>query len=351
MAAPRVEWRGSPLHGLGAHVVHRRERPPRAAADGRHLRHRSGVDNLRFPGRADAAASASERRTGELLTADGLEPHRDSAGGARAPRGDRGAARDPAGAQAIVRHHHHARADGHDRTAPPRHASRDLRSKGPRPLVPRSRERLRLRSGRRRSQRHGHSVLDARHMGREVHRRQQSSTLHQIEKRHVESGGRAEKEARNAAAAPAATEKQPASAHTQDRQPLKGIVSMNYRNTLAALSALLAFPLAAQSNAPLLEQSDNVLLRGAGIALAVVMIWFVLYKGVYPFFLRYYRDEFCKTIFWNLFFLYTLTWILVSFYVVLDVGFYWALLLRVAVFLGLWCLISDAVLLLRRVPA
>jgi len=126
---------------------------------------------------------------------------------------------------------------------------------------------------------------------------------------------------------------------------------MNYRNTLAALSALLAFPLAAQSNAPLLEQSDNVLLRGAGIALAVVMIWFVLYKGVYPFFLRYYRDEFCKTIFWNLFFLYTLTWILVSFYVVLDVGFYWAWLPWVAVFLGVWWLISGAVLLLRRVPA
>ncbi|PYQ27548.1 MAG: hypothetical protein DMF56_19395 [Acidobacteria bacterium] len=132
---------------------------------------------------------------------------------------------------------------------------------------------------------------------------------------------------------------------------MKGIVSMNYRNTLAALSALLAFPLAAQSNAPLLEQSDNVLLRGAGIALAVVMIWFVLYKGVYPFFLRYYRDEFCKTIFWNLFFLYTLTWILVSFYVVLDVGFYWAWLPWVAVFLGVWWLISGAVLLLRRVPA
>ena len=54
------------------------------------------------------------------------------------------------------------------------------------------------------------------------------------------------------------------------------------------------------------QQSDNVLLRSAAIFLAVVMIWVVLYKAVYPFFLRYYRDEFCKTIFWNLFFLYTL---------------------------------------------
>jgi hypothetical protein len=126
---------------------------------------------------------------------------------------------------------------------------------------------------------------------------------------------------------------------------------MNYRNAFAALSALFTLPLAAQSDAPLLEQSDNVLLRGAGIVLAVVMIWFVLYKAVYPYFLRYYRDEFCKTIFWNLFLLYTLTWIFVSFYVVLDIGFYWAWLPWVAVFLAVWWLISGAVLFLRRVPA
>jgi hypothetical protein len=115
---------------------------------------------------------------------------------------------------------------------------------------------------------------------------------------------------------------------------------------------LLALPLLARPEVPALEQqSDNTLLRGAAIVLAIVMIWVVLYKAVYPFFLRYYRDEFCKTIFWNLFFLYTLTWIFVSFYVVLDVGFYWAWLPWVAIFLAVWWLISGAVLLLRRVPA
>jgi hypothetical protein len=115
---------------------------------------------------------------------------------------------------------------------------------------------------------------------------------------------------------------------------------------------LLTLPLIARPEATALEQqSDNTLLRGAAIFLAIVMIWVVLYKAVYPFFLRYYRDEFCKTIFWNLFFLYTLTWLFVSFYVVLDVGFYWAWLPWVAVFLAMWWLISGAVLLLRRVPA
>ena len=119
----------------------------------------------------------------------------------------------------------------------------------------------------------------------------------------------------------------------------------------ALLSTILALPLSAQRDAPALAQSDNMLLRGAAVFLVVVMIWVVLYKVVYPFFLRYYRDEFCKTIFWNLFLLYTLTWIFVSFYTVLDIGFYWAWLPWTAVFLAVWWLISGAVLLLRRVPA
>lgn len=127
---------------------------------------------------------------------------------------------------------------------------------------------------------------------------------------------------------------------------------MNCRNILIPLYTTLALPLLARTETRAIEQqSDNTLLRGAAIVLAVVMIWVVLYKAVYPFFLRYYRDEFCKTIFWNLFFLYTLTWIFVSFYVVLDVGFYWAWLPWVAIFLAVWWLIAGAVLLLRRVPA
>ncbi|MEO8382695.1 MAG: hypothetical protein ABI779_23760 [Acidobacteriota bacterium] len=124
---------------------------------------------------------------------------------------------------------------------------------------------------------------------------------------------------------------------------------MIYRNVL--LSVLSMFPLVARAQMPALEQSDNTLLRSAAVILGVVLIWTVLYKAVYPFFLRYYRDEFCKTIFWNLFLLYTLTWIFVSFYVVLDIGFQWGWLPWMAVFLGVWWLISGTVLLLRRVPA
>ncbi len=127
---------------------------------------------------------------------------------------------------------------------------------------------------------------------------------------------------------------------------------MNYRIALPwLLSPLIGVPLAAQSSAVAMEQPDNLLLRGAAISLMVVMIWIGLYKGLYPFLLRYYRDGFCKTIFWHLFGLYTLTWLFVSFYLVLDIGFYWAWLPWMALFLGAWWLISGLVLLLRRVPA
>jgi len=107
----------------------------------------------------------------------------------------------------------------------------------------------------------------------------------------------------------------------------------------------------AQTTTPTVSQIDNPILRYGAIALVIVMIWYVLYKGAYPFFLRYYRDEFCKTIFWQLFFLYTLTWAFVSLYVVVDVGFYWGWLPWGACFLMAWWLIAGLLLLLRRRPA
>jgi len=119
----------------------------------------------------------------------------------------------------------------------------------------------------------------------------------------------------------------------------------------ALLGAFASLPVAAQTSTPAYDQSDNLLLRGAGVVLGIAMIWIILYKAVYPFFLRYYRDEFCKTIFWNLFILYTATWVFVSLYVVLDIGFYFAWLPWMALFLGVLWLISGLTLLLRRVPA
>jgi hypothetical protein len=127
---------------------------------------------------------------------------------------------------------------------------------------------------------------------------------------------------------------------------------MNYRTVLTTLGMLaIVFEVAAETTSPAMPQSDNLLLRSAGIALVIIMIWTFLYKGLYPFLLRYYRDGFSKTVFWQLFLLYSLTWLFVSFYVILDVGFYWGWLPWTALFLGAWWLISGVVLLLRRVHA
>lgn len=118
----------------------------------------------------------------------------------------------------------------------------------------------------------------------------------------------------------------------------------------AALAMAFAETLGAQE-APAYEQPDNVLLRSVAVVLVLAGTWFILYKLVYPFFLRYYRPSFCKNIFWTHFILYSLTWLLLASYVVFDFGFYFFWMKWVAAFLCVLWLISTVVLMLRRVPA
>jgi len=120
---------------------------------------------------------------------------------------------------------------------------------------------------------------------------------------------------------------------------------------LVLLGLLSAGPLCAQENGTAFPQPENLLLRWTGVILVLVLIWFILYKIVYPFFLRYYRDDFCKTVFWNLFLLYGLTWFFLASYILLEFGFYYGWMQWMAVFLAALWLISGLVFLLRRVPA
>lgn len=117
-----------------------------------------------------------------------------------------------------------------------------------------------------------------------------------------------------------------------------------------ALSLALTGRLAAQ-DAQALEQPDNLVLRSAAVVLMLAGTWFILYKLVYPFFLRYYKASFCKNIFWTLFILYSLTWLLLASYLVYDFGFYFFWMKWVAAFLCVLWLISTVVFMLRRVPA
>jgi hypothetical protein len=122
------------------------------------------------------------------------------------------------------------------------------------------------------------------------------------------------------------------------------------RGAPGVAAALAAAPLAAQQSGPVFEQPDNLLYRWAGVILVLVLIWFILYKVVYPFFLHYYRDDFCKTVFWNLFLLYAGTWLFLASYLLLEFGFYFGWVQWFAVFLAAMWLISGLVLLMRRKP-
>ena len=122
------------------------------------------------------------------------------------------------------------------------------------------------------------------------------------------------------------------------------------RAAWTALPLALASPLSAQGGDAPIPRPDNLLLRWAGVLLVLAAIWFILYKVVYPFFLRYYRDHFCKTVFWNLFLLYGLTWLFLASYLLLEFGFYYFWMQWIAVFLAALWLISGLVFLMRRSP-
>lgn len=122
------------------------------------------------------------------------------------------------------------------------------------------------------------------------------------------------------------------------------------RGVSGATAALAAAPPATQQSGLTFEQPDNLLFRGAGFILVLILIWFILYKVAYPFFLRYYRDDFCKTVFWNLFGLYAITWFFLASYLLVDYGFYFGWMKWLAVFLSVLWLISGLILLLQRKP-
>ncbi len=87
-----------------------------------------------------------------------------------------------------------------------------------------------------------------------------------------------------------------------------------------------------------LGQEIESMLRDWLLLLAVfALIWLVLYKGLYPIFLRYFRPDFCKFLFWSLFFLYGFAWLHLSLYILFEYGYWYPWMRWVAVFLtALW---------------
>jgi hypothetical protein len=124
-----------------------------------------------------------------------------------------------------------------------------------------------------------------------------------------------------------------------------------------ALAALLpTLSLTAQQSTttvvePTYVQPDNLLLRWGILLLVLVAIWLGLYKVIYPYFLRYYRDDICKTIFWSLFILYSFTALFLSSYMLFGYGFYYIWIPWFGVFLAAGWLLVGLVLLMQRKTA
>jgi|GEM_PF-1310876 len=88
---------------------------------------------------------------------------------------------------------------------------------------------------------------------------------------------------------------------------------------------------------------------GTGIfILGLVIIWFVFYKLVYPFLLRYYSPFYCKTLFWSMFLLYSMAWISVSVYRIFEIGFFYGWAKWIFAFMGAIWLIWFLVVMLRK---
>ncbi len=79
------------------------------------------------------------------------------------------------------------------------------------------------------------------------------------------------------------------------------------------------------------------------------VIWFIPYKVLYPIFLKYYRPDYCKVLFWSIFSLYGLAWFHLSLYWLFETGFFYFWIRWAAVFLAvLWLIVTIAVAMTRR---
>ena len=128
------------------------------------------------------------------------------------------------------------------------------------------------------------------------------------------------------------------------------------RHTLTFLPRFGALAAACSLTAGLSEaQEEGLAFRTSGTVLdwilllgVFLVIWLLLYKGLYPLFLRHYRPDYCKFLFWSLFLLYALAWLHLSLYVLFDIGFYYEWARWTAVFLSVLWLIWFSVVFLRR---
>lgn len=96
------------------------------------------------------------------------------------------------------------------------------------------------------------------------------------------------------------------------------------------------------------EDSNSYFMSGLVFIVGLILLWFLFYKLLYPFLLKYYHPSYCKKLFWSLLMLYGLAWITIGSYVLFEFGFRIDVLKWVFVFIGVIWIIWFLVIILKK---
>ncbi|MCK4762909.1 MAG: hypothetical protein KAW12_12000 [Candidatus Aminicenantes bacterium] len=96
------------------------------------------------------------------------------------------------------------------------------------------------------------------------------------------------------------------------------------------------------------EDSKSFFMNGVIFIASLALLWFLFYKLLYPFLLKYYQPSYCKKLFWSLLMLYGLGWITIGSYILFEFGFRIDLLKWVFVFIGIIWIIWFLLIMLKK---
>jgi hypothetical protein len=99
------------------------------------------------------------------------------------------------------------------------------------------------------------------------------------------------------------------------------------------------------------EETPNIFMNGLIFIIGLVLLWFLFYRLLYPFLLKYYHPAYCKDLFWSLLLLYGLAWLAIATYLLFDIGFRYNIMKWIFIFLGVIWIIWFLVIILKKEKA
>ncbi|NIM12925.1 MAG: hypothetical protein GTO45_12430 [Candidatus Aminicenantes bacterium] len=96
------------------------------------------------------------------------------------------------------------------------------------------------------------------------------------------------------------------------------------------------------------EETPNIFMNGLIFIVGLVLLWFLFYRLLYPFLLKYYHPSYCKNLFWSLLLLYGLAWLTIATYLLFDIGYRYNIMKWIFVFIGVIWIIWFLVIILKK---